>query len=248
MRIPRIFQNQALHIHHTLVLDEDARRHLGTVLRLQNDARITLFNGDGYEYPSIIKHTTAKILTATIEDKIYKNLESPLYTHLGQVITKANHMDYTLQKSVELGISHITPLYATRGEVHLKGDREQKKQDHWQKIITHACQQCGRNIRPTLEKPMSLLEWIKKTEEKTKLMLDPRATISLNHTLLDSTVALLVGPEGGLSETEESYAKQHGFIGVQLGPRILRTETASLVVLSALQFLAGDLNQQESSP
>lgn len=245
MRVPRIFQDQPLQINQTIVLDEGARLHLSTVLRLASGASIILFNGDGHEYPSIIKQIKPKILQASIEDKIYKNLESPLYTHLGQVISKGTHMDYTLQKSVELGVNCITPLYSVRGEVHLKGEREQKKQEHWQKIITHACQQCGRNVRPILEKPISLLEWVKKTKEPTKLMLDPRADQNLKTALLSNSIALLVGPEGGLNETEEEYAKQNGFLGIQLGPRTLRTETASLVMLSALQLLAGDLNQKE---
>lgn len=240
MRVPRIFQNQALYPNQTVVLDEDASRHLHTVLRLSTGASIILFNGDGYEYTSTITQIKSKTLTATILNQVQKNLESPLFTHLGQVISKGSHMDYTLQKSVELGLSRITPLYSERGDVHLKGEREEKKQIHWQKIIIHACQQCGRNTLPTLEKPISLMEWIKNTSEKTKLMLDPKAKQHLKNISLTESIAILIGPEGGFTENEIDYAAHHQFMGVQLGPRIFRTETASLAILTSLQLLAGD--------
>lgn len=245
MRIPRIFQNQALHVHQTIVLDNEAFQHLHTVLRLSTGAAIILFNGDGYEYSSILNYTpNSKTLKATIQDKHLKNRESPLSTHLGQVISKGHRMEYALQKSVELGVSQITPLYSAHSDVILKGEREEKKREHWQKIIQHACQQCGRNICPVVNKPISILEWIKNTSEQIKLMLDPHAHQILNNISFSSanTIALLIGPEGGFTENEQEYAKQHNFIGVQLGPRILRTETASVVMLSALQLLAGDLN------
>ncbi len=240
MRVPRIFQNQALNPNQTIVLDEEASRHLHTVLRLSTDASIILFNGDGYEYPSTITQIKSKTLTATIHAQIQKNLESPLSTHLGQVISKGSHMDYTLQKSVELGVNRITPLYSERGDVRLKGEREEKKQAHWQKIIIHACQQCGRNTLPTLEKPMPLLEWIKNASEITKLTLDSKANQHLNGIKLSDSIAILIGPEGGFTENEIEYATRHHFMGVQLGPRILRTETASLAMLASLQLLAGD--------
>lgn len=242
MNIPRIFQNQTLEPHCTIVLDKDTLQHLHTVLRLSTGAEIILFNGDGYEYPSILTyHTHPKMLKATLQDKILKNRESPLFTHLGQVISKGHRMEYTLQKSVEMGVSQITPLYSARGEVFLKGERLEKKQEHWQKIIIHACQQCGRNQIPLLNKPTPILEWIKKTSEHTKLILDPQSNQTLKNISLSNTVALLIGPEGGLTESEQEYAKHNGFTGIQLGPRILRTETASVVMLSALQLLAGDL-------
>jgi 16S rRNA (uracil1498-N3)-methyltransferase len=242
MRVPRIFQNQTLYPNQTLVLDDDATRHLSTVLRLPTGASIILFNGDGHEYPSTITPIKAKSLSATVHAQIQKNRESPLFTHLGQVISKGNHMDYTLQKSVELGVSRITPLYSERGDVRLKGEREEKKQMHWQKIIIHACQQCGRNTLPVLEKPVPLMTWIKNTSEKTKLMLDPKATQHLNTISLTASIAILIGSEGGFAENEIAYAAQHQFMGIQLGPRILRTETASLAMLTSLQLLAGDFN------
>lgn len=250
MRIPRIFQNQALHVHQSIVLDKEAFQHLHTVLRLSTGAPIILFNGDGHEYLSTLTyHTQSKTLKATVQEKILKNRESPLWTHLGQVISKGHRMEYTLQKSVELGVSQITPLYSAHGEVFLKGEREEKKQEHWQKIIYHACQQCGRNQCPLIHKPISILEWIKNTTEQSKFMLDPKATQTLKNMPLSHSpsIALLIGPEGGLTEHEQQYAQAHGFMGIQLGPRILRTETASVVMLSALQLLAGDLAEEKPS-
>ncbi len=241
MRIPRIFQNIPLEINAKILLDMDATRHLGTVLRLSNDAKIILFNGDGYEYPSIIHFSKRKVLEATIQDRVAKNVESPLFIHLGQVISKGPHMELTIQKSVELGVTVITPLYSTRGDVHLKSEREERKLMHWQKIIIHACEQCGRTHIPKLEHPIPILEWVKNRQENTKLVLDHRATHTLKTIACTKDIALLIGPEGGLSPEEISYITHNAFINIQLGPRVLRTETASIVALSALQYLAGDL-------
>jgi len=241
MRIPRIFQNIPLEINAKILLDPDATRHLSTVLRLPNDSKIILFNGDGYEYPSIINFNKRKTLEATVQDRITKTLESPLFVHLGQVISKGTHMDFTIQKAVELGVNVITPLYSARGDVHLKSEREERKLIHWQKIIIHACEQCGRTYIPKLEHPIPILEWVKNRQEKTKLVLDHRSPNSLKTIVCTKDVALLIGPEGGLSPEEISYIIHNAFINIQLGPRVLRTETASLVALSALQYLAGDL-------
>lgn len=242
MSIPRIFQNQALTVHQTIVLDKEALQHLCTVLRLSTGSEIILFNGDGYEYPSILTYQAhSKMLKATVQNKILKNRESSLLTHLGQVISKGHRMEYSLQKSVELGVSQITPLYSARSEVFLKGERVEKKLEHWQKIIIHACQQCGRNQYPILHKPTPILEWIKQSPEHTKLILDLRSHQTLKSISLSDTIAILIGPEGGLTDNEQEYAKHNGFTGIQLGPRILRTETAPIVILSALQLLKGDL-------
>jgi len=241
MRIPRIFQPFHLQENSRLMLSEETSHYLTTVLRLNSGSSIILFNGDGNEYPSIIHFSKKKIVEASIQECISKNFESPLYTHLGQVISKGTHMDFTIQKSVELGVNEITPLYSSRGDVYLNKEREERKQAHWQKIIIHACEQCGRTSIPKLAKPTPLLAWVQERLENTKLVLEPLGKFNLKTIACNQTIALLIGAEGGFSTEEVAFITQQGFISIQLGPRILRTETASLVALSALQLLKGDL-------
>lgn len=241
MRIPRVFQNIALTINTDILLDEFASRYLRDVLRLNVENKLILFNGDGKEYSAIISAVSKQGVRLQIVDAIEKNLESSLMIHLGQVISKGEHMEFTLQKSTELGVMVITPLFSTRSEVHLKGDREEKKLAHWQRIIISACEQCGRNRIPQLLKPLNIYEWIQQRNEETKFMLDHQAQDKIDTDNIASKVALLVGPEGGLTIEEKNYAKAHHFISLQLGPRVLRTETAGMAAIVALQVIKGDL-------
>lgn len=248
MRIPRVFQNRPLDFPLQFYLDEAAANHLITVLRLDVHNQIILFNGDGNEYPAIITHINRKSVEVNIKNKIEKNRESPLKIHLGQAIAKGERMDLIVQKATELGVTEITPLFSTRSEVRLKGEREQKKLNHWHKVIQSACEQSGRNHMPALYSPVQIHEWINNVSDTVghiKIMLDTQAQHSLNRDLLkqSKTIYLLIGPEGGLSVEEKLFAEKNNFSGILLGPRILRTETASLAALSVLQYLAGDFCQ-----
>ena len=168
--------------------------------------------------------------------------ESPLYFHLGQVISRGEKMEFTIQKSVELGVNVITPLFSSRCGVKLGGERLDKKLQQWQKIAIAACEQCGRNRIPEIRPAMDLSHWLAEETTELKLNLHPRAHHSVN-TLPppDSGVRLLVGPEGGLSDEEIEQARARGFVDILLGPRVLRTETAALTAITALQCRFGDL-------
>lgn len=241
MKFPRIFQNRPLQISDHIELDPNACHRLTAVLRAETDKKIILFNGDGFEYLSTISLIKRHRVNVTVLEKTSKNLESPLEIHLGQVISKGEKMDFVVQKATELGVKKITPLFSERSVVHLKHDRLEKKTEHWQKIAIHAAEQCGRTRVPSIEQPIPMVEWIFHRDEKTRLGLDPLSPHGLNtHAILDS-VALLIGPEGGLTTEELRYAIEKGFETVSCGPRILRTETAALVAITALQCKAGDL-------
>lgn len=240
MRIPRIYQHRSLSRHDTFLLDEIATRHL-MVLRLSEQDKLILFNGEGQEFEAYIKKIKRNAIEVTIAEVIDKNVESNLNIHLGQAISKGDRMDLTLQKATELGVCEITPLFSTRSEVHLKGEREQKKLNHWQKVIISSCEQCGRNRIPTLHPPMDIHQWIKNCQQGSKLMLDHRSEQRLKNISLSESIFLLVGPEGGLTFEEKLFANQNEFIGIHLGPRILRTETAAMVAITALQLQIGDL-------
>ncbi|WP_297893036.1 16S rRNA (uracil(1498)-N(3))-methyltransferase [Shewanella sp.] len=242
MRVPRIYQPQPLAIHQQLNLDEDGAAHIGKVLRMGNGEQISLFNGDGNDYLAEIvdagkKHVTVKLLSCEA------NLsESPLNLHLGQVISRGDRMEFTIQKSVELGVNTITPLFSDRCGVKLSGERLEKKIQQWQKIVISACEQSGRSQVPVVRPAMDLHDWCSEPTSALKLNLHPRAAHGINGLDLAHTrVRLLIGPEGGLSAEEIAMTETYQFTDVLLGPRVLRTETASLTAITALQLRFGDL-------
>lgn len=241
MRVPRIYVNCPLQVQFNLELDKEIAHRLIKVLRVEKDQPIILFNGDGHEYLGEIIQLKKERLQIKITKVYEKNLESPLDLHLGQVISKGEKMDFVIQKATELGITRLTPLFSERCVVHLKHERIEKKKEHWEKIMIHAAEQCGRTTIPILEKPMNLKDWVHERSEKTRLMLALSATLSLSKMEISNAIALLIGPEGGLTLEEIDYAIQYNFMAIKLGPRVLRTETATLVAVAALQFLAGDL-------
>lgn len=242
MRVPRIYQPQPLAINQQLNLDEDGAAHIGKVLRMGNGENISLFNGDGNDYLAEIidagkKHVTVKLLSCEA------NLsESPLNLHLGQVISRGDRMEFTIQKSVELGVNTITPLFSDRCGVKLNGERLDKKIQQWQKIVVSACEQSGRSQVPVVRPAMDLHDWCSELTSALKLNLHPRAAHGINGLDLAHTrVRLLIGPEGGLSAEEIAMTETYQFTDVLLGPRVLRTETASLTAITALQLRFGDL-------
>ncbi len=244
MRIPRIYTPQPLACGQTVELDESAFNHTVRVLRLKEGQTITLFNGEGGEFEATLYDVQRRRASARLGNHSAVEAEPPLKLIMGQCISRGEKMDYTIQKSVELGIGEITPLSSERCGVQLKGARLDKKLDHWRSVITGACEQSGRNTLPRLEPQTSLGAWTSRVEADLKLVLDPGETTSLPQLPPPQTsVALLFGPEGGLTDDEVALAKRHGFIGVRLGPRVLRTETAALATLSAIQTLWGDFGR-----
>lgn len=242
MRHPRIFEPNPLVVGTSTDLSADGAGHVGRVLRMTAGDRLTLFNGEGGQYQATIEQTTKKSVTVHIDEFQATDSESPLKIHLGQAISRGDKMDFTIQKSVELGVTTITPLFSERCGVKLSGERLDKKVQQWQKVVISACEQSGRNFVPKVMPPQQLKDWAAEKTDELKLNLHPRAKYSIN-TLPEpkAGVRLLIGPEGGLSADEISMTEQYNFEETLLGPRVLRTETAALTAITALQCRFGDL-------
>ncbi|MDV5247679.1 16S rRNA (uracil(1498)-N(3))-methyltransferase [Shewanella xiamenensis] len=242
MRVPRIYQPQPLAVNQQLNLDEDGAAHIGKVLRMGSGEQISLFNGDGHDYLAEIVDAGKKSVTVKVLSCEANPSESPLNLHLGQVISRGDRMEFTIQKSVELGVNTITPLFSARCGVKLTGERLEKKIQQWQKIVISACEQSGRSQVPIVRPAMELQQWCSEPTSALKLNLHPRAAHGINGLDLSHTrVRLLIGPEGGLSAEEIAMTETYQFTDVLLGPRVLRTETASLTAITALQLRFGDL-------
>lgn len=240
MRIPRIYTSQPLQLEAVVSLDDNAANHVARVLRLPIGAEIHLFNGAGGEYICYLTTITKREIIVRIEKFVAHNIDSALKIHLGQVISRGERMDYTLQKAVELGVTEITPLTSDFCNVKLQEERMDKKLAHWQGVIISACEQSGRTKLPALHQPQSILAWVANIKAQHKLILEPTAENTIQTLSPATDFALLIGGEGGLSDKEIQYAVTHQFTGIKLGPRILRTETAGLAVIAALQTLFGD--------
>lgn len=242
MKHTRVYHTGALAVDAACFLDISASHHLLQVLRLKPGTDITIFNGEGGEYQGEIIAVEKKHAVIKIKKFLDIERESPLQIHLGQSIARGEKMDFIIQKAVELGIVKITPLFTEFSNVKLANERLQKRLEHWQAVAISACEQCGRNRIPEIMTPIPSAKWTEQCQEKLKLVLHPEATThlsSLNESY--TNVALLIGAEGGLSEKELLLAKQYNFQWLQLGPRILRTETAGLAIIAALQSRWGDM-------
>ena len=244
MRNPRIFQPSQFSINETVTLSDDAFGHVVRVLRLKEGDTITLFNGEeAFQYTATLCNVSKKSASIKVISQEENNSESPLNIHLGQGISRGDRMDFTLQKSVELGVNTITPLFTERCGVKLNAERLEKKRQQWQKIVISACEQSGRASVPVVAEPMLLADWLKQETSALKINLHPKAQHSIMSLPMENTrVRLLIGPEGGLSDEEITQANDSDFHDVLLGPRVLRTETAALTAITALQCRFGDLH------
>ena len=240
MKSPRLYQNTELGVDSDIKLDKPASHYLTRVLRLKDSSRLTIFNGDGYEYTARLLIQGKQHLLSVIE-KNTSNNESNLNVTLLQGISKGDRMDICIQKSVELGVNKIIPVICQRTVVNLKQERSEKKLKHWQGIIISACEQSGRNIIPALTPPIHFKEALNLKLHGLSLTLDPTSSHNFNSFKpSDEHINLLIGPEGGLTQDEIILSQQHQFNGVCMGKRILRTETAAIAAVSALQTLWGD--------
>jgi len=241
MRISRFFLPQTLSPDAVVQLDEDSAHYLRTVLRLKKGAELIVFNGEGGEYPACVLEAHKEAVSVSLGEFNPREAESPLHTHLGLGISRGERMDLALQKAVELGVSAITPLLTERCVVRLDEERKGQRLRHWRKLVQSACEQCGRNRVPTVFETMTLEAWVKQ-QTGLRLFLDPHGSLSLRE-LPPPTgpVCLLSGPEGGFAEHERQSALAAGFMALRLGPRVLRTETAALAALAAIQSVWGDL-------
>lgn len=249
MRIPRFYFPDPLALGARVALPPDAAHHAVRVLRLGENDLVRLFNGDGCEYRARIVRLGKQGVVVLIESGAPLSCESPLNVLLVQGISSGERMDYTLQKSVELGVGAIQPIQAERSVVKLSGERMQKRMQHWQSVVASACEQSGRNVVPEVRPVSGLMDWLaavsgERGEGKgaaLRIHLAPDAELSLRDLQkTDGQVVLAAGPEGGFSDNEHAALQQQGFVAVRLGPRVLRTETAALAALAALQILWGD--------
>lgn len=241
MRTIRLYQPGPLTPGQSVALCEDAANHAGKVLRMQAGEALELFNGDGNNYAAVIIEVGKKQLVVDIQSSSENPIESPLKLHLGQGISRGDRMDFAIQKAVELGVSEITPLFTERCGVKLDADRLEKKREQWQKIVISACEQSGRSVVPPVHQPVTLEKWLGQPDNCLKLTLDPWTSATIKQLSPTDRLRLVIGPEGGFSDREVAATTLAGFQPVRLGPRVLRTETAALTAIAALQLQLGDL-------
>lgn len=240
MRIPRLYVDQPLNTGAVIDLNAEASRYLGAVLRMEAGRPLIVFNGQGGEFLATVHSASKKQVSIGIGPHNGIDRESPLAVHLGIGLSKGDRLETVIQKATELGVSAITPLFTSRSEVRLNSERTDKKLAHWQQIAISACEQCQRNRVPVIHPPVPLEGWLTERDETLKLVLHHRSDKALAHAERPASVALLIGPEGGLDEQEIAQAQAHGFQPLTLGPRVLRTETAPMAALSIVQFRWGD--------
>ena len=240
MRISRLYTPDILNTGQKIELDNDNAHYVRTVLRLKQDQALILFNGLGGEFLCKFDEVSRKRVVASIVEAIDRTVESPLKVTLGLGVSRGDRMDWAVQKAVELGVNNLTPLVTERCVVKFNTDKKQQRLQHWRNIVQHATEQSSRTMLPQLNEITDIDSWVKE-QQGLKVFLDPYAEQSLTQLKPEHMhVTLLSGPEGGFSNEERKLAVKAGFIPVRLGGRILRTETASLAALSAVQMLWGD--------
>lgn len=244
MREIRLFVDVPLVPGENLSLPQDAARHALRVLRLRAGDPVILFNGDGRQYPARLVAADPRAASVHVDSAEAPARESPLRVTLIQSLARGEKMDWIIQKAIELGATRIQPVTSERSEVRLDGVRSQKRLDHWRAIAIAACEQCGRNVVPGIGAPEPLDAWLAvlpQASAEARWMLHPGGTTRLRHNgPVAADVMLAVGPEGGFSDNDLAALRQAGFDALALGPRVLRTETAGLAALAALQAIQGD--------
>jgi 16S rRNA (uracil1498-N3)-methyltransferase len=241
MRHTRIFTAQPLREGNSVALEGPAGHYLTRVLRLSKDDDIILFNGDGADYSAVIAEIRSQRVLARITGSSNPGNESPLKITLVQAVCRGERMDYVLQKATELGVYCIQPLISQRVEVRMDAARQEKRMQHWQGVVTSACEQSGRAVVPAVKHPLALTDWINVADVSLSLVLDPLAHNRLSGVSVQvDSITVLVGPEGGFTEEELNYVYAKGLLAVSLGPRILRTETAGPAAIAVLQAKMGD--------
>ncbi|MBB3345101.1 16S rRNA (uracil(1498)-N(3))-methyltransferase [Luteimonas sp. RC10] len=243
MRVIRAFVDLPLHEGDTITLPDDAAAHLVRVLRLREGERCVLFNGDGYDHEAQLTRADKRGAAARIGTGTPVALESPLRIVLLQGIARGEKMDWILQKATELGVAAIVPVSSERSEVRLDAERAGKRHAHWRSVVVSACEQSWRARVPEVAAPQSLAAALATLPPGTgRWLLDPEATAGLTTMPAPAgELVLAIGPEGGWSANDRAALVAAGFAGLRLGPRILRTETAGIAAIAALQARFGDL-------
>ena len=243
MSTTRLFSPVPLRPERRFTLDGDQSRYLTRALRLRAGETLTVFDGYGGEYLATIIHIDKSGVDVETGVLLDRSTESPVQIRLLQSLSKGDRMDTVVQKATELGVQRISPLLTDHSVVKLDGERTIRRREHWHKIAQSACEQCGRNIVPVIDDAIALNHWYDRNRNaaSARLILRPDARPSLSSANRpDAGLTLLVGPEGGFSKSEYECAAAAGFTDVSLGPRVLRTETAALAAISAIQALWGD--------
>lgn len=246
MRMTRVYCPLLIPLHQEIHLDEKTSHYLSNVLRFRTGQMLTLFNGDGKDYVGKLIKLDKKGAVFMAEMSQVVDKESHFKIYLGQAISKGERMDWVIQKAVELGVTDITPLITEYCNVKLDEERREKRHEHWQRVAISAAEQCGRAIITTVHTPTPLSVFLQQHQDKDlKFMMHYRQAAPLSSLLQASAkqAALIIGPEGGLTDIEVTEAIQNQFQITSLGPRILRTETAPVVAISILQAALGDLRR-----
>lgn len=239
MRMTRVYSESPLVAEASMPLDDAAAHHVSTVLRMRQGDGIVLFH-DGVEAEARIEAIGRRGVQVIVGECRVLSRESPLSITLAQGVSRGERMDYTIQKAVELGVAAIAPIITARTTVRLDEDRSEKRLEHWRRVIIGACEQSGRNRLPVLHPITTLDAWLSHPIDGLGLLLRGDATAGLQEPGPDTAITLLIGPEGGLGADEVAAAERVGYRPVRMGPRILRTETAALAAIAALQALYGD--------
>ncbi|CAJ0811144.1 Ribosomal RNA small subunit methyltransferase E [Ralstonia wenshanensis] len=248
MGLPRFFVDTPLAPNTTVALPEAVTRHIH-VLRLAAGDDVCLFDGSGHEFRARLDAINKRDATASLADATQPDTEARYAITLAQGIAGGDKMDWLIEKAIELGVNAVAPLQTERAVVRLSGERAAKRVQHWQALVQAACEQCGRARVPVVAPVATLREWLAaaKATDAPRVLLSPRGTQSLtqwagqSRTRIEgSGIVLLIGPEGGLSPDEEALAEAAGFLPLTLGRRILRTESAALVAVSALHAVLGE--------
>lgn len=240
MRIHRVFSEQPLQPGEEALLSGGPAHYLGRVLRVVPGQSIVLFNGDGFDYVAEVVQATRQELRLAVQRRLPAIRESALQVTVVQAISRGERMDQTLQKCTELGAVAFQPVLSERVEVRLSGAKLERRVAHWQGVVISACEQSGRAVVPPVSPLQTLDEWARSSANAARLVLSPDTDIRLAALELPASVELLVGPEGGFSDTELSQLYTAGVRPASMGPRVLRTETAAPAALAVLQALHGD--------
>lgn len=244
MRVIRVFVDAPLAPAARIEAAGAAAAHVTRVLRLGAGDSVTVFNGDGHDYPAQIVRLRGTGVEIEVLDRVAARAESPLALTLVQGVARGERMDLIVQKATELGVSAIQPVLTARGVVRLDARTSGRRLAHWRGVIVAACEQCGRARLPAIEAPLPLADWLPRpaADGTRRLQLAADAATSLAAAAAGAhAIELLVGPEGGFDDEERDEAIRAGYRPAALGPRVLRTETAALAALALLQGVAGDL-------
>lgn len=244
MRLTRVYVDAPLAAGATVALAEAAAGHLLRVLRLGVGDACVLFNGDGFDYPARIASAGKREASVEVGQPRLAGTESTLQVVLVQAVARGEKMDWIVQKGTELGVAGIVPVLSERTEVKLDAERADKRVAHWQGVAIAACEQCGRARVPAIAPPQPLASALAALPPgAARLILDPEADSSSLDALAlarDATVCIAIGPEGGWSPRDLGQLEAAGFNSLRLGPRVLRTETAGIAAIAALQARYGD--------